>query len=181
MMQTPTFVLPFHFKIRLNSSEGQFLYCQRKKGEGFFLDVILNFNPWNFCLSVRSFVWKRRKNFFLLCSFGSAEDGFYWNFKRQLESLGNAVPGLVWAWAVIWKVTPRYCCTPRGWWRCGGFAVPWKGTALKLMEGFSPLRSSFGISGNLPPTSSTPPHPWNQLLVVGVGFAEGRWLCPVPG
>lgn len=59
--------------------------------------------------------------------------------------------------------------------------MPWQGTALKLVEGFSPFCSSFGISGNLPPTSSTPPHPRNQLLVVSVGFARGRWLCPVPG
>lgn len=59
--------------------------------------------------------------------------------------------------------------------------MPWKGTALKLVEGFSPLCSSFRISGSLTPTSSTPPHPRNQLLVVGVGFAKGLWLCPVSG
>lgn len=58
--------------------------------------------------------------------------------------------------------------------------MPWKGTALKLVEGFSPPCSSFGISGNLPPTSSTPPHPRNQLLVVGAGLAKVPWLCPVP-
>lgn len=53
------------FKIKLNSSEGQFLYCQRKKGEGFILMLsLISILAIFVCVFVHSFGGGGRFSFF---------------------------------------------------------------------------------------------------------------------